>query len=173
MINILIATTIAVASVQAVSPGQGTTAPRPAPQPGAAPQEAARPTTETTAAGTDIKDLEAMIFSCPRAGLNAAAREAAQDAAAAKSQGTYQFSFFRIVNESHHASYEVHFKSNYAGEPDLNYCVLVYCQQGWDPKSSKTEVTKMASAARPAKGMAHHASCEVPPPPPAPRKGKK
>ena len=44
----------------------------------------------------------------------------------------------QILNDSHHASYKVHFKSNYAGEPDLKYCVLVYCQQGWDPKTTKT-----------------------------------
>ena len=53
-----------------------------------------------------------MTFSCPKAGLNAAAREAAK----VPSQGTYQFAYFRIINDSHHASYEVHFKSNYQGE---------------------------------------------------------
>ena len=60
-----------------------------------------------------------MTFGCPKAGLNAAAREAAK----VPSQGTYQFSYFKIINDSHHAAYEVHFKSNYAGEPDLKYCV--------------------------------------------------
>ena len=59
-----------------------------------------------------LDDLSAMTFDCPRAALNAAAREAAQ----APSQGTYQFAYFRIVNASHHASYEVQFTSNYAGE---------------------------------------------------------
>ena len=53
-----------------------------------------------------------MTFGCPKAGLNAAAREAAK----VPSQGTYQFSYFKIINDSHHAAYEVHFKSNYQGE---------------------------------------------------------
>ena len=82
-----------------------------------------------------------MTFDCPKAGLNAAAREAAK----VPSQGTYQFSYFRIINDAHHASYEVHFKSNYIGEPELRYCVSMYCQQGWDPRTSKTEVTLMSN----------------------------
>lgn len=83
--------------------------------------------------------LEAMTFSCPKAGLNAAARQAAQ----VPSQGTYQFSYFRLVGDSHHSSYEVHFKSNYEGEPELRYCVAIYCQQGWDPRTTQTFVTLM------------------------------
>ena len=75
------------------------------------------------------------------AALNAAARQAAK----APSQGTYQFSYFKIVNDSHHAAYEVHFKSNYEGEPDLKYCVELYCQQGWDPNTTKTTVTMMST----------------------------
>jgi hypothetical protein len=86
-----------------------------------------------------LGDLSAMTLGCPQAGLNAAAREAAK----APSQGTYQFSGFRIVSDSHHASYEVQFKSNYVGEPDLKYCVAVYCQQGWDPKTTKISVRLM------------------------------
>ena len=39
------------------------------------------------------------------------------------SQGTYQFSYFKIINDAHHAAYEVHFKSNYEGEAELKYCV--------------------------------------------------
>ena len=104
-----------------------------------------------------------MTFGCPKAGLNAAAREAAK----APSQGTYQFSYFKILNDSHHASYEVHFKSNYAGEPDLKYCVLVYCQQGWDPKTTKASVTKMAGEPARGKAAMQHATC-APTPPPAP-----
>ena len=106
-----------------------------------------------------------MTFGCPKAGLNAAAREAAK----APSQGTYQFSYFKIVNDSHHASYEVHFKSNYAGEPDLKYCVLVYCQQGWDPKTTKASVTKMAGEPARGKAAMHHATC-APMPAPARRR---
>src|SRR5262249_36380216 len=88
----------------------------------------------------DLADLNAMTFDCPRAGLNAAAREAAK----APSQGTYQFSYFRIVNDAHHASYEVHFKSNYVGEPELRYCVSMYCQQGWDPRNTRIDVALMS-----------------------------
>lgn len=107
-----------------------------------------------------LSDLDAMTFSCPKAGLNAAAREAAK----VRTQGTYQFSFFRIVNDSHHASYEVHFKSNYPGEADLKYCVNVYCQQGWDP-STKASVTLMSDKAKPMRGAAHAMSCAPQPQP--------
>ena len=101
-----------------------------------------------------LSDLDAMTFSCPKAALNAAAREAAN----VRSQGTYQFAFFRIVNDSHHASYEIHFKSNYPGEADLKYCVSVYCQQGWDPKT-KTSVSLMTAKPKPMRGAAHVMSC--------------
>jgi hypothetical protein len=90
-----------------------------------------------TRATSGLSDLEAVTFSCPKAALNAAARRAAD----APSQGTYQFSYFRIVNNTHHAAYEVHFKSNYAGEADLKYCVAMYCQQGFDPATTKTTIT--------------------------------
>jgi hypothetical protein len=133
------------------------TAPAPPPQP---------PPIGVTASGNDLKALEAMTFSCPRAGLNAAAREAAQE----RSQGTYQFSFFKIASESHHAAYEVHFTSNYAGEPDLKYCVVVYCQQGWDPATAKMTVTKMASTPQAKKPAAHESMCGVVTPPPPRRK---
>lgn len=92
-------------------------------------------------ASDGLSALEAMTFSCPKAGLNAAAREAAN----VPSQGTYQFAYFKIISDSHHAAYEVHFKSNYAGEEDLKYCVDVYCQQGWDP-TAKTSVTVMKNS---------------------------
>jgi len=106
-------------------------------------------------AAAGLSDLEAMTFSCPKAGLNAAAREAAK----VKSQGTYQFSYFTIINDSHHSSYEIHFKSNYEGEPDLKYCVAMYCQQGWDPTTTKAEVTLMGKTRPSARMPAHGADC--------------
>jgi hypothetical protein len=101
-----------------------------------------------------LSDLEAMTFDCPKAGLNAAAREAGK----VQSQGTYQFSFFKIIHDAHHAFYEVHFKSNYQGEPQLKYCVSMYCQQGWDPRTSKTEVRLMSNEHQRG-AAAHDASC--------------
>lgn len=98
-----------------------------------------------------LDDLDAMTFDCPKAGLNAAAREAAKVPA----QGTYQFSYFKIVSDAHHATYEVHFKSNYVGEPDLQYCVSIYCQQGWDPAKTMVSVTLMGNEA-PAAGCGEH-----------------
>ena len=118
-------------------------------------QTQAPPTTPPT---VGLNDLNAMTFSCPRAGLNAAARQAAK----APSLGTYQFSYFKIVNDTHHAAYEVHFKSNYEGEPDLRYCVELYCQQGWDP-NTKTTVTMMSTQR--AGVTAHGAACGVHAPP--------
>jgi hypothetical protein len=107
----------------------------PVPQQQSAPPEAAAP------AGDGLTDLNAMTFSCVRAGLNAAGREAAK----AQSQGTYQFSYFKIIKDTHHSFYEVHFKSNYSGEPDLKYCVAIYCQQGWNPKTVQISVTPMSN----------------------------
>ena len=95
-------------------------------------------------ASPGLTDLDSMTFDCPKAGLNAAAREAAK----APSQGTYQFSYFRIVNDAHHASYEVHFRSNYVGEPELRYCVLMYCQQGWNPNTTRIDVKLMSNETR-------------------------
>jgi hypothetical protein len=125
----------------------------------AAAQQTPTPQEQTSAAAGDVPssdgltDLDGMTFSCPKAGLNAAAREAAK----VPSQGTYQFSYFKIINDAHHASYEVHFKSNYEGEPDLNYCVAIYCQQGWDPKTTKASVRLLGSG-RQGGGMAPHGS---------------
>ena len=101
----------------------------------------AKPAAIETAAPVSpgLAALEAMTFECPRAGLNAAAREAAK----VPSQGTYQFSYFKIINDAHHAAYEIHFKSNYVGEPELRYCVSIYCQQGWDPSRTRTDVRLM------------------------------
>jgi hypothetical protein len=110
--------------------------------------------------GTGLSDLDSLTFSCPKAALNAAARKAKE----VPSQGTYQFSYFAIVNDSHHAMYDVRFTSNYAGEPDLKYCVTMYCQQGWDPKTAKTEVTLMTDRTS-AAGATHAGSCRVATPP--------
>jgi hypothetical protein len=90
-----------------------------------------------------LDDLDAMTFDCPKAALNAAAREASKVPA----QGTYQFSYFRIINDAHHATYEVHFKSNYVGEAELRYCVSIYCQQGWDPARTMVGVRVMGDEA--------------------------
>lgn len=124
---------------------------RSAPAPGTNAPASVRP-------GTDgLSDLGAMTFRCPQAGLNAAAREAAKVA----SQGRYQFAYYRLINDSHHSSYEIRFKSNVEGEADLKYCVSVYCQQGQDPNagltvssiSNEPRATKARSAA-PAHGSA-------------------
>jgi hypothetical protein len=111
----------------------------------------------TPPADSSLNDLAAMTFGCPKAGLNAAAREAAK----VRSQGTYQFSYFKIISDSHHAAYEVHFRSNYQGEKELKYCVALYCQQGWDPKTAKTSVTRMNDPHQ--VPGAHSASCSVKP----------
>lgn len=116
----------------------------------AAPPDPA-PADASLAAG--LADLNAMTFSCPKAGLNAAARQAAK----APSQGTYQFSYFKIVSDTHHAAYEVYFKSNYESEPELRYCVEMYCQQGFDPKTTKTTVTLMSTQV--AGARMHGGSC--------------
>jgi hypothetical protein len=114
-------------------------------EPSNAPASQTQPAAAGTASANDgLGDLDLMTFDCPKAGLNAAAREAAK----APSQGTYQFSFFKIIHDAHHAFYEVHFKSNYQGEPELRYCVSMYCQQGWDPTKTKTEVTLMSNERR-------------------------
>ena len=157
MKNILAITAAAVAAWTGVAAAQaaGTQAPV------QNPPEQSAPVASDAPAGGGLADLDAMTFGCPKAGLNAAAREAAT----VESQGTYQFSYFRIVSDSHHALYEIHFKSNYVGEKDLKYCVAVYCQQGWDPKTTKTTVTSMGDAQKAAKGAGHGADCSVKPPP--------
>jgi hypothetical protein len=100
-----------------------------------------------------MSDLAKMTFSCPQAGLNAAAREAAK----VPSQGNYQFAYFKIINDSHHSLYEIHFKSNYQAEADLKYCVSVYCQQGQDLAPS---VSLISNEPQPtAAAAAHSADC--------------
>jgi len=119
------------------------------------PQQQSAPPKDPAPAGDGLSDLDAVTFNCVRAGLNAAGREAAK----AQSQGTYQFSYFKVIKDTHHSFYEVHFKSNYAGEPDLKYCVAIYCQQGWDPKTTQTSVRPMSNERQRVQVAAHGGDC--------------
>ncbi len=123
------------------------------------PREQAAPGAASAAAEISLNDLSVMTFSCAKVGLNAAAREAAKE----RAKGNYQFSYFRLVSSSHHSTYEVHFTSNNYEDPDLKYCVSVYCQQGWDPKTANPSVSSMSKAARSnranAAGADHLADC--------------
>lgn len=121
---------------------------------------AQEPPTPAPAPAEGLSELAAMTFGCPKAALNAAAHEAGK----VRSQGTYQFAFFKIVSDSHHAAYEVHFKSNYRGEKNLNYCVTMYCQQGWDPATAKASVTLMNDPRRLPGEAGHMTSCQAPKP---------
>jgi len=131
---------------------------------GGLPQQAA-PGSEA-AAPAGLSDLERTTFACPKAALNAAAREVANYS----SQGTYQFSYFNIASGSHHAAYEVHFTSNYAAEPVLKFCVAVYCQQGFDPATTTSVALMDAKAAAHAGGGGHGADACSPPGRPAKRR---
>lgn len=113
-------------------------------------QEQAAPGAGSATPDIGLNDLDAMTFRCTKAGLNAAAREGAK----APAKGSYQFSYFRLVSNSHHSTLEVHFKSNNYEDPDLKYCVSVYCQQGWDPKTANPSVRSMSKAARPTRANA-------------------
>jgi len=93
-------------------------------------------------AKSGLSDLEALTRSCSMAALNAAARRAAS----VPTQGKYQFTYFNLVSDSHHGLYEVHFRSNYQGESELKYCVEIYCQQGWDPKTAKATITVLSNS---------------------------
>jgi len=157
MKNIVVATAVALAACSAVPLAQRVAA---AMQTVPAPQEPS-PVAGTASASDGLSDLSAVTFGCPKAALNAAAREAAQ----VRSQGTYQFAYFKIVNDAHHASYEVHFTSNYEGEAALKYCVSMYCQQGFDPKTTKTSVSLMSNTRRPMGSAAHGAECGIRPAP--------
>jgi hypothetical protein len=149
MNNILVTTALALIAWSSASHAQtGPAATQSVPTP----QEQSAPVAGTAPVSDGLSDLDAMTFDCPKAALNAAAREAAK----APSEGTYQFAYFKIINDSHHSSYEIHFKSNYQGEPDLKYCVALYCQQGWDPKTS---VRSIRDAHRRAGVAAHGAAC--------------
>jgi len=144
-------------STAQVQPAQPTaTAEAPAGPAPSAPPGASAASEVAAAPDNGLNDLAAMTFDCPKAALNAAAREAAQ----APSQGTYQFAYFGIVSDSHHAAYEVHFKSNYQDEKPLKYCVSIYCQQGWDPQTTKAAVTLIPEGKQPtvAKGAHEHCS---------------
>jgi len=158
MKNIIVTTAVALAACSTVSHAQTVAA---ATQTVPTPQEPSAPVAGTVPATDGLNDLAAMTFGCPKAALNAVAREAAR----IPSQGTYQFAYFRIVNASHHSSYEVHFKSNYEGEADLKYCVSMYCQQGWDPKTTKTSVSLMSNERQPKGAVAHGADCSSTPAP--------
>jgi hypothetical protein len=130
-----------------------------APAQAALPIQPAAPAADAAAAAPagGLGDLEAMMFGCPKAGLNAAAREAAK----APAQGRYQFTYFKVVSDSHHSLYEVHFTSNDHEDPELKYCVSVYCQQGWDPTTTKTSVSLMTEPMRgkATAAAAHGAHC--------------
>jgi hypothetical protein len=119
------------------------------------PQEQSAAVAGTVPASHGLQDLDAMTFSCPKAALNAAARAAAE----APALGAYQFSYFEIVSESHDATYEIHFTSNYEGESDLKYCVSIYCQQGWDPATTEASVTLIGDGPQPEGAAAHGAGC--------------
>lgn len=150
--KIALAAVLALATSSSVSYGQSGDAESeaaPAPQRASAPSEAAVPQSD------GLSDLSATTFSCVRAGLNAAAREAAK----APSQGSYQFSSFKIIKDAHHSFYEVHFKSNYSAEPDLKYCVAIYCQQGWDPNTAQVTVNSIGAARKLAQAVTHAADC--------------
>ena len=152
MKNIIVITAVALAACRTVSHAQTAAA---ATQTVPTPQEQSAPVAGTAPTSDSLSDLDAMTFACPKAALNAAAREATT----VPSHGTYQFAYFNIISNSHHSSYEIHFKSNYEGEADLKYCVSMYCQQGWDPKTSKTSVTLMSNERQRAGVAAHGADC--------------
>jgi hypothetical protein len=153
MKNIREITAIALVACSTVSRAQTGT---PTPQTMPTSQEQSAPVAATAPTSDGLSDLAAMTFGCVKAGLNAAAREAAK----VPSQGTYQFAYFKIINDSHHSSYEVHFKSNHQGEADLKYCVAIYCQQGWDPKTTRTSVRLMSNERQPMGVAAHEADCD-------------
>jgi hypothetical protein len=118
-------------------------------------QEQPAAVTPAAPAGDGLSDLAALTRSCSMAALNAAARRAAK----VPSQGKYQFSYFNLISDSHHAQYEVHFTSNYEGESLLKYCVEIYCQQGWDPKTAKATIRVMSNTRQRAAADPHRSGC--------------
>jgi hypothetical protein len=102
-----------------------------------------------------LDDFAALTFGCPKAALNAAAREAAK----VRSEGTYQFTHFDLVSDTHQGVYEIHFASNYPEEPVLRYCVAIYCQNGWDPKTTEPSVTLMTESGPAKKAAVQGAAC--------------
>lgn len=180
--SVLVAACGTVPTTQTTTPAQSSIAQAmpsaPASPRAAAPAQPVVPAQQPAAADAappvgGLHDLETMTLGCPQAGLNAASREAAQ----AQAQGRYQFSYFRIVSDSHHALYEVHFTSNDYEDPELKYCVSVYCQQGWDPRNTKISVTPMSAMTTPAQSgaarAAHGPHCEIEMPAPAKPRSKK
>src|SRR5262245_3903918 len=71
--NIIVITAVALAAFLTVSHAQTGVAPS---QTGPTPPEQSAPVADAAPASDGLSDLGAMTFSCPRAGLNAAAREA-------------------------------------------------------------------------------------------------
>ena len=110
---------------------------------------------EPAARDNGLDDFAALTFGCPKAALNAAAREAAK----VKSEGSYQFTHFDFISDTHQAVYEIHFASNYPDEPVLRYCVAIYCQNGWDPKATAPSVTLMTDAGPTKKPAIQGAAC--------------
>lgn len=150
---------VAIAAALALAVGGGALAQTlrtPAP---ATPEQPATPA-PGPAAPAGLDELEKTTFACPRAALNAAAREVLKY----PSEGTYQFSYFNIVSPSHHAAYEVHFKSNHVAEPVLKFCVTLYCQQGFDPATTKTSIALLGTKAAAAAATAGHAGNACAPP---------
>lgn len=132
---------------QTPTPAQAAPAPQPALHAQPSSERPEQAGSGAGSAGTELtlNDLGAMTFNCTKAGLNAAAREAAKE----RAKGNYQLSYFKLVSSSHHSIFEVHFKSNNYEDRDLKYCVDVYCQQGWDPKTANPYVKPIDTAARP------------------------
>ena len=149
---------LAIAAALALAVGGGALAQNAAAPAGTTPEQPAPAREPAVPAG--LRDLEKTTFACPKAALNAAAREVVKY----KSQGTYQFSYFNIVSASHHAAYEVHFRSNYAAEPVLKFCVAIYCQQGFDPATTKTSVALMGTNAAAHAARGGHAANACSPP---------
>ena len=116
-----------------------------------------KPADGTAAApvASGLSDLETLTRSCSTAALNAAARRAAS----VPTQGKYQFTYFSLISDSHHALYEVHFRSNYQGESELKYCVEMYCQQGWDPKTAKATITVLSNSPQRDAAKSHAGGC--------------
>jgi hypothetical protein len=142
--TLLIGTAAVAASLSVVAAMQNT----------ASSQEQPPAMTAAAPTATGLSDLASLTRSCSMAALNAAARRAA----AVPTQGKYQFSYFNLISDSHHAQYEVHFTSNYEGESALKYCVEIYCQQGWDPKTAKATITVMPNTSPRAMADPHRPS---------------
>lgn len=125
------------------------------PAPARASEPAPEPPPIAAQQGNGLDEIAALTARCPKAALNAAAREAAK----VPSEGSYQFSRFELISNTHQAVYEIHFVSNYPEEPVLRYCVAIYCQNGWDPKVTQPSVTLLREPAAKTKAAIAEASC--------------